>query len=479
MSKHLLQSLKQRCDRWLHAPITELTLIGLILLSIVLVFMEAGLEYRGGSDRYILRLQAALTLVFLLELAGRYWIARSKRRFFRHYWLDIVAVLPFVNAFRVLRLLRLLRLLRVGILLNRNLGRFSVSLAAGISAQIGLLFALGLVVLTGWLGIYLLEGSRNPGFNSLSDAFWWSLLTLVAGEPVGAEPLTLMGRLFTLLIMLGGLTMFAVFTGVVSAVMVQRLRTVMEFKALELDELREHILICGWNRGGLRIMEELMLDPSMRACPIVVVAEFTETPEQALQHLNLSQLYCYSGDYTRIEVLKTVGVLHASRAILLADSTSPRSDQDRDARTVLAALTIEKLNPAIYTCAQLLDRSNDVQLRIAGVDDVIVADELASHLIATSARNQGSVEVLTELLTVQIGNQIYKLALPPAWVGMSFWKAAERLKQSADALLVAVETHQPQRQMQVNPPHDYRLQAQDQLMVIARQPPNLRDYGEI
>ncbi|MBE9160263.1 hypothetical protein IQ265_26090 [Nodosilinea sp. LEGE 06152] len=81
---------------------------------------------------------------------------------------------------------------------------------------------------------------------------------------------------------------------------------------------------------------------------------------------------------------------------------------------MLAALTIEKLNPAIYTCAQMLDRINDIELKAAGVDDVIVADEITSHIIATSARAQGSVEVLAELLTVQVGNQIYKVPVPPS-----------------------------------------------------------------
>lgn len=459
--------LRDRIDQLIHAALTEFSLIGLILLSIGLVFVEVALQQTEQDYRLAVQMQAGLTILFWLELATRYWIARSKRRFFRNYWLDILAVLPAVHPFR------LLRLLRVGILLNRNLGRLSLRLARGVGAQIGLLVTLGLILLTGTLGVYLLEGGRNPGFDSLEDALWWSVLTLVAGEPIGGEPLTLLGRVFTLLVMLGGLTMFAVVTGVVSAVMVQRLQTVMEFRTVELDELRDHVVICGWNRGGPRIIEELLFDPTMRACAVVIVAEFTETPEAMLHHLNLSQLYCQSGDYTRVDVLETVGIIHASRAILLADTSRPRSDQDRDARTVLAALTIEKLNPAIYTCAQLLDRNNDVQLKIAGVDDVIVADELASHLIATSARNQGSVEVLTELLTVQIGNQFYKVPVPPHWDDLTFWAAAERLKTEYDALLVAVETSLPTRKTLVNPEQDYRLRTGDRLVIIARREPDL------
>ena len=465
---------KSRFARFIHAPLTESLLILLILLSAILVFLEAVLDPQAKAYHWVWITQNILTGVFIVELAARYSIARKKYRFFRNYWLDIVAVAPFLHAFRILRILRVLRLLRAGILLTRNLNRISSTLAASIGAQIGIFIIVGLIILVGALGVYLLEGTHNQAFASLKDSLWWSFFTLVSGEPFSGEPQTDAGRAITLMVMMGGLTLFAVFTGVVTAVMMQRLKSVMELKALEIDELQNHIVICGWNREGHRIIEELLADPSMRRFAIVVVAEFTETPEQELRHLNLSQLYFYNGDYTTIDVLESIGIYYTSRVILLADATRPRSDQDRDARTVLAALTIEKLNSAIYTCAQLLDRKNDVQLRAAGVDDVIVAAELASHLIATSTRNQGSVEFLTELLTVQTGNQIYKIAVPEFWVERSFWEISQRLKQQFDTLLIAVEQKlDGDRQTLVNPAKETKLQSEDQLIVIARSIPKL------
>jgi voltage-gated potassium channel len=435
----------------------------------MLVFVEVGTTPEGPAYPVVVTLQNWLTYCFWVELALRFWLARSKSRFARQYWLDMVAVAPGLHT------LRLLRLLRAGMLLNRHLGRSANRFAAALGAQIGLLATLGLILLAGVLGLYLIEASQAPEPGTLDETFWWSLFTLVAGEPIGVEPQTFLGRLLTLMLMLGGLTLFAVMTGLVSAVMVQRLRSVMDGRTMALDELRGHIVVCGWNRNGLHIIEELLLDPSLRGQPIVVVAEFTESPEAELRHLNPSQLYVYTGDYTRIDVLETIGIVYASHAILLADTCCPRSDQDRDARTVLAALTIEKLNPAVYTCAQLLDRRNDVQLKVAGVDDVVVADEIASHLIASSIRTQGSVDILAELLTVQMGNQIYKLPVPSAWVDWPFWQAVDRMKQTQDALIIAVEVGGAQRKTLVNPPAQYRLAVQDFLVVIARTSPGWID----
>lgn len=472
----LAPSLQQRVSRALHSPTVETVLIGLILASVLLVFVEVGLPLGSAGHSTAVGIQHWLTGIFWLELGLRCWATRHRKRFFQHYWWDILAVLPFPSQFVVLRLLRLLRLLRASILLNRNLGRIYPALAIGLGAQIGLVAILGVVLLGGGLGIYLAEGTANDNIENLPQALWWSLFTLVAAEPIGAEPVTPVGRILTLMVMLGGLTLFAVITGLVSAVMVQRLRSTMEYRAMELDELRNHTVICGWNRNGRHIVEELLYDGGMQDHPLLIIAEFEETPERALRHLNLSHIYFHIADYTRIDVLKSINIAQASRAILLADTTRPRSDQDIDARTVLAALTIEKINPAVYTCAQLLDRRNDVQLKAAGVDDVIVADEIASHMIATSARTQGSVEVMAELLTVQVGNQFYKVPIPPSWVDLSFWQAVDRLKRSHDALLIAVELSYPKRHTLVNPPANYRLGPKDQLIVIARKCPEIVDY---
>ncbi|NCJ05334.1 potassium channel protein [Synechococcales cyanobacterium C] len=468
--------MQSQVDRFIHAPATEATLMVLILASVGLVTTEVVLDAHSVPYPQLVRLDVLLTSIFAVELSLRYWVARSKDRFFRQYWIDILAIMPLLPIFGIFRLLRLLRLLRVGVLANRNLGRISSPLAVSIGAQLGIFLGVGLIVLVGALGIFLLEGKENPDFASLKDALWWSFFTLISVEPISGEAQTDGGRFLTLLILVGGLTLFAVFTGVVSAVMVQRLKTVMDIRPFELDELRDHIAICGWNRSGHLIIQELQADPDLRHCSIVVVAEFTEAPERDLRNVDHSRLYFYDGDYTTIDVLESIGIHYASRAILLADATRPRSDQDRDARTVLAALTIEKLKPGIYTCAQLLDRKNNVQLNSAGVEDIIVADEVASHLIATSTRNLGASDVLAELLTVQIGNQIYKISLPENWGNLTFWQAAERLKQCCDAMPLAIErkTNGKYKTL-VNPAQDESLLEMDRLIVMAPKAPRLND----
>ncbi|MDS3860534.1 ion transporter [Thermosynechococcaceae cyanobacterium BACA0444] len=469
------KSLLARLDRLIHAPRTELALVALILITAILVVYQVVISRQGQPMAPFVILELVIRLTFIAELVTRYLIARKKQRFFRHYWLDLIAILPIPPGLGLWQLLPLLRLPRAATLINRNLNQFSPWAAATYRLQITALLLTALIIVAGGLAIFMLEGQKNQDFASIEDSLWWSFFSLISAEPIGGDARTRAGRFVTVIVILGGLTLFAVFTGIVSAVIVRRFQSGVGLKSMDLDELREHIIICGWNRSLPLVLQELQSDPDMYLCPIVIVAELSELPELELRHINQNHIFFYSGDYTRIDVLEKVEIHHASRAILLADFSLPRSDQDRDARTVLAALTIEKLKPGIYTCAQLLDRNNNVQLQIAGVEDIVVADEMTGHLISSAVRNLGGMNVISELLTVQVGNQIYRLNVPKDLMQATFWQAHEYLKFRYDALLIAVETLNgiKGKQTLINPPPEHLLQASDYLIVIARQAPRL------
>jgi len=468
-------SFRQRCDGLLHHPRFEIALVLLILLSVVLIVLEFGpANERGPLSHLHLPVRIAgdfLTLLFVVELSLRYWVASRKGRFFRRYWLDILSVVPFLRFFRILRILRLLR---AGVLINRRLESISTTLAAGLGLQLSVFLVLGMIVLCGGLAIFMAEGGSGTGLDSLGESFWWSFFTLAAGEPIGATPETDAGRVVAMLVVLGGITMFAVFTGVVSAFMVQRLKIGMEDRDMDLDELSGHIVICGWNRSGQYVVEGLLADPVCRRHAIVVLAEFETTPETTIKAELRSYVYFQKGDYTRIETLEAVGIRRATRAILLADKTRSRSDQDRDARTVLAALTIEKLNPEIDTCAQLLDRGNNVQLQVAGVEDVLVDDEICGRLIASSVQSEGMIPLVTEMLSLDTGSHLTKVAMPVDWEGKNFNWAAQQLKDQHDALLIGVEREEEgHRRTLLNPDSEMPLLPGDKLLFLATKRPDL------
>lgn len=451
-----------RCTDWVVAA--------LIVLSIVLLF----LEFVTGHEALIVAGQV-LMAIFVVELTLRYLAARSAREYLTTYWLDILSVLPLFRAWRVLRFVRLIRLLRLGPLLTRSNRRLAAVVRGTLGEQAHL-FAVVVVTVLG-VSLAILEVERgNPEFETFADALWWAVLSIVASEPIGGEPQTGLGRLFTLVIMAAGLTVFAVLTGTVSAIMSERFRNLGGSLLVHLGDLKDHVLICGWNRSGGVVVAELRKSTEWGRSVIVLVAE--RRPDN-LPGLEKDPDFIFiEADYTRQDVLKNVGVERAARAILLADKSVPeRSDQDRDARTLLAGLTIEKLHKGIYCSAELLSRDNQQHLVMAGIEEIVVADEFSGTLLATSSRVRGVTDIAQEVFSNQ-GNRLFKIPVPAGWVGRTCLEVQELLKREHHATLIGLRRTEPSqngeppvRRTIANPAADDRLQAEDGLVVLAEQEP--------
>ncbi len=465
MSKFgLFGPLRRFLDRALHHVYTEITLFVLIVVSIGLTIYEAS---QPDPPQWLLVSGDLLTGLFVVELVLRFALARKKRRFFTRYWIDILAVLPWTRPLRLLRVLRVLRLFRAGVLFRRRM----VGLMGGSMRQAGtegLALVIATITLVVLSAVVLLrfEGQDDPGFGSFAQSLWYATYSLVGGEPIGGDPHSLVGRVTTLVLMLGGMSLFAVFVGTISASMVHRLRGQMEVHELDLDELSDHIVVCGWNESGRTVLGELFGGGTPWDRAVVVVTENPLPPDSVpSEHVRPENFYRHTGDYTRESVLEAVQVRRAESVILLADDTVPaRSNQDCDARTVLAALTIERMSPGIYTVAELHSRENEELLRKAGVEDVVVADFYAGMILGSVQRNRGLVKVLDDILTQAHGNAFHTRTLSSRWEGLTVGELATTLRNEHRTILVSIERDGTTI---VNPSSDLPLSEGQSITVIS------------
>jgi voltage-gated potassium channel len=311
---------------------------------------------------------------------------------------------------------------------------------------------------------------------TLEGALWYAVFTIIAGEPTAGAPVSELGRGVTLALMLGGLTVFGMFVGAVSATMSTALSQRLEEADMDLDELTNHIVVCGWNPAGMTMVQELFTQRDGQR-PIVIV---TETPERPTGLSNLDVppglIRHFSGDYTQPSVLKEVGIERAASAILLTDTTVPRADQDRDARTVLTALTIERLQKGIFCCAELINAEHATVLKMANVEEVVVRDWYAGVILGSMERNRGLSTVLNDILSTTEGNAFHRVTVPHTLSGETIGAVHTLLKQDHGAILVSWAGARPsdspssepaEHRTRVNPPTDLIVQAGDTLVVIS------------
>lgn len=443
-------------------PLTDLVVMVAILLSVILLVIEESMVL--PPDSWIPVISECLTGLFAVELTLRFIIAKKRGRFFRRYWPDLLALLPLLRPlrfFRFFRLFRLFRLFQLGLLLDRR-----VSLLRGL-LRVNFYFLWVLVVMTIILVlgsaviIFLLEQGNSPNFESMQQSFWWAVYTIISGEPVGAIPQTIEGRALLAMMMLSGMTLFAVFTGIVSATMMNRLQGTDRVAELDIDELDNHIIIFGWNAGVTPLIAELAVDPKMKGVPVLLVNELEERPDLTATGYRSDLLYFLKGDYTQPKTLSSVGVKSASRAVVMADDVRSHDIADRDARSVLTVLTIERMNPEIYCVVELMNAANRDTLNLVNVEAVIMRSDLSGRALASACRHANLMDVMMNLLTMRRGEVLHRIPGPTE--AIAFGLLMPQVKKETDALLVGIERGGAPN---INPPSDLSVQPEDFLIVI-------------
>lgn len=411
-----------------------------------------------------------ITLIFTIELTLRFFAAQTKKQFFMEFWLDILAVIPqfrAFRAFRAMRLLRLFRILRFFGVATRIANHFPSVFRRGTTEY---LVMCGLLIVTVIFSTVLMMSFERASLGSdvaserftFENSFWFSIYSLFAGEPTPMIPSTRSGRIVAVFVMFMGLTIFAMFTGTVSAYMVETFR--VEKNAIDLDDVENHIIICGWNTKTEIIIKEYRASRKSLKTPIVVIAD-VDLGKLGVPEEFRKQFLFIRDDFTRVTALQRARIHTAKTCIILADIGKGRSEQDADARTILAALTCESLNPQVYTCAELMNRSYGGHLDLGRVNDYVVSGEYAGYMLAQSAMNHGLMGVLDELMTHQHGQVFHRVQVPNSWAGKDYLECMIDLKKNYNSTLVAVQHESGE--MTVNP-EEHTFEVGDEMVIMSK-----------
>lgn len=204
----------------------ELFIQAVILLSLVDFALET-LPHLSPTQRRLLEwFEVFSVAVFTVEYVVRVVGARSPVKYLLSFYgiVDLVAILPFylglVVDLRSLRVLRFLRLLRILKLTRYSQAWRRFHRALIISREELILFAATALILIylAAVGIYYFEHEAQPEvFASMFDGLWWAVATLTTVGYGDSYPITAGGRFFTFVILVIGLGIVALPSGIVAS----------------------------------------------------------------------------------------------------------------------------------------------------------------------------------------------------------------------------------------------------------------------
>lgn len=198
----------------------------LILISIVTFSVETIPDLKPSTRTILYMIEVFSVSVFTMEYLLRIYVADSKPKFIFSFFgiIDVLAILPFYLSFgidlRSLRALRFLRLFRVLKLVryNRAMNHFTRAIKSAKEEILLFVFITLILIYFSAVGIYYFENEAQPEhFSSIFDSLWWAIITLTTVGYGDVYPITVGGKVFTFFILMIGLGIVAIPTGIISS----------------------------------------------------------------------------------------------------------------------------------------------------------------------------------------------------------------------------------------------------------------------
>ena len=198
----------------------------LILLSVITFSIETIPNLKPQTRTILQSIELFSVIIFSLEYLLRIYVADNKPKFIFSFFgiIDFLAILPFYLSFgidlRSLRALRFLRLFRILKLVryNRAMNHFTRAIKSVKEEIFLFIFITIILIYFSAVGIYYFENQAQPEhFSSIFDSLWWAIITLTTVGYGDVYPITVGGKVFTFIILMIGLGIVAIPTGIISS----------------------------------------------------------------------------------------------------------------------------------------------------------------------------------------------------------------------------------------------------------------------
>ena len=225
------------------------------------------------------------------------------------------------------------------------------------------LLGVGSLLIYGTLGSLWFGAGYTPPIRSLPTAFYYTIETMSTVGYGDIVPHTLQARMFTVSLIVVGISVFATTLSVVIGPLIGgSLKRTLEGK-MQREQRKNHYVIIGASSLAYAMWKEL----SSRGVPVTIIAPsghpspFPETAD------------VITADATRSETLELAGVPKAKAVLTLRDD---------DAENAFAVLAVKELAPGVKTIAGVNDVRHVNKIRRVQPDVLFAPQLLGSQLLA-------------------------------------------------------------------------------------------------
>jgi voltage-gated potassium channel len=202
----------------------------LVIASIVTFSIDTLPDLSMATREVLSRFNVFVVIAFTIEYGLRIYASEQRWKYILSFYglIDLIAILPFylnlgldLRSIRVVRVFRVFRLFKLA-RYNQAVRRLHRALIIA-REELILFGGVALVVLyLAAVGAYYFEREVQPeAFGSVFQSLWWATTTLTTVGYGDVYPVTLGGRVFTFIVLVLGLGVIAVPTGLIASALSQ------------------------------------------------------------------------------------------------------------------------------------------------------------------------------------------------------------------------------------------------------------------
>ncbi|RUA31438.1 MAG: TrkA family potassium uptake protein [Bacteroidetes bacterium] len=302
--------------------------------------------------------------------------------------------------------------------------------------------------------------SEEGKIDNLSDAFWYSIVTLTTVGYGDLVPTSTGGRAIGYIMILLSLGVYGLLIGQVSSIIAK----IKENKKIGMygTDFKNHIVVIGWTNFGKTVIDQL-IKAGRKVAIVTKNRDNIDLLKELYQDKNLFILY---SDYENFELLEKVNIKKSSTVFI---------NLDDDTEKLVYILNLKKEYDGLnYTVT--LENSNLKQTFMsAGVTHAISRNEIASRLMASYMFEPDVALFSEEILAFPTTDsdydmKQYKVLESNPYKGQQYDKAFYDLKKNENVILLGlVRIENGERVVYKNPSDNFNIKEGDYLLMLMNQ----------
>ena len=241
-----------------------------------------------------------------------------------------------------------------------------------------LVIATAMLLVLSTLAFYWIELSESENA-SISNAFWWAIVTLTTVGYGDMVPTTVPGRILGGLVMISGIGLVTSLTGNMASMLVEQ--KAKKRKGLLTVKISDHIIILGWNDYAFGLIDSLTEQTALKKMHLVIVSNLeTEMRDEISFKLDMGErLHFVHGNISQANVIARANPSAARNVYVLCQSEL--EDKESDQQAIYAVLALRTLAPKVPVYAEIAHLENKEHLLRAGANEILVRGEISGRMM--------------------------------------------------------------------------------------------------